>query len=35
MRHEAALSPDEVRHTERVRSFIADEIAKAAGWISF
>jgi SAM-dependent MidA family methyltransferase len=35
MSSEVDLSPDEVRHADRVRSFIAGEIAKAGGWISF
>lgn len=35
MRHEAALSPEEVEHTERVREFIAGDIAAGGGWISF
>ena len=35
MRREAALSPDEIRHSERVRAHVAGEIAAAGGWISF
>ncbi|MDB6082574.1 MAG: hypothetical protein JWN43_455 [Gammaproteobacteria bacterium] len=33
--HEAALSTEEVVHSERVRALIAAEISAAGGWISF
>jgi SAM-dependent MidA family methyltransferase len=35
MRHEVGLSTEEVEHTERVREFIAGDIAAAGGWVSF
>jgi len=35
MRHEAVLSTEEAEHTERVREFIAGDIAAAGGWVSF
>lgn len=35
MRGDAALSPDEIEHTERVHALVAREIAAASGWISF
>ena len=35
MRPEAALSVDELRHTERVSAMIAGEIAAAGGWLGF
>jgi SAM-dependent MidA family methyltransferase len=35
MRHEVGLSTEEAEHTERVREFIAGDIAAAGGWVSF
>src|ERR1700726_1744214 len=35
VRHDVGLSTEEVEHTERVREFIADDIAAAGGWVSF
>src|ERR1700736_3615024 len=35
MRDEAGLSTAEFEHTERVREFIAGDIAAAGGWVSF
>jgi SAM-dependent MidA family methyltransferase len=35
MRHEVGLSTEEAEHTERLREFIAGDIAAAGGWVSF